>query len=153
MIKSFLLGFSSFLIASQIMAYSASYQSHLTYEQASPASPRLHDLHKHLAAAFYEDCPDIWCEGDYSDWRPIDLACSLSLDATPSIKECLWLLSGSEWWLDPGTGELNSMGVVKSCRFQPNLTYPLFLQTMSQKRPLDRDLGGFSLRSLLNRCL
>jgi hypothetical protein len=68
-----------------------------------------------LALSFERICTDTFCEGEYQNLRPMQLACSVDA-AKGTLKQCLWMFSGSKTSMNPKTGAVQSAAKVFKCK-------------------------------------
>jgi hypothetical protein len=59
-------------------------------------------------------CGDTFCEGEYSNLRPLDLDCSVN-EATQLVASCVWTFAGSYTDVDVTTGHIEVQSAVKTC--------------------------------------
>jgi len=74
------------------------------------------ELRHRLEAGFDDVCPDTFCEGEYSDYRPMKLRCSVE-QATGTVNQCAWAFAASELQVDLETGALIPRQPTWLCRF------------------------------------
>jgi hypothetical protein len=64
-----------------------------------------HDLEDRLEADFDQLCGDTYCEGEYSDYRPLRYRCSVR-QRDGVIGQCVWTFGASEASIDPVSGQV-----------------------------------------------
>lgn len=68
-----------------------------------------------LNAGFDKICGDTFCEGEYGNLRPMQLRCSV--DSTKgTMKQCLWLFSGSTAAVNPKSGAVQTAAKLYKCK-------------------------------------
>ena len=114
------------------------------------------DLERRLEHDFDQICGDTFCEGDYSDYRPLRLRCSVTA-ANGVMRRCLWLFAASELSADPATGRLRVDARVWRCpvALPRGLALPELLAALSGPSPLFEPLprGGKPIYENLIDCL
>lgn len=68
-----------------------------------------------LGLSFERLCSDTFCEGSYSNLRPMQLSCSVDA-AKGTVKQCLWMFSGSSTAVDPKSGVVKPSSRVYECK-------------------------------------
>ncbi|KAB7764448.1 hypothetical protein [Xanthomonas maliensis] len=63
------------------------------------------DLERRLEHDFDQICGDTFCAGDFSDYKPLRLRCSVHR-VTGVVRQCAWSFGASEISIDPRTGAL-----------------------------------------------
>lgn len=63
------------------------------------------DLERRLAEDFNQICGDTFCEGEYSDYQPLRLRCSVR-QRDGVVGQCVWTFAASEAGIDPATGQV-----------------------------------------------
>jgi hypothetical protein len=63
------------------------------------------DLEDRLEGDFDRICGDTYCEGEYSDYRPLRYRCSVRL-RDGVIGQCVWTFAASEAGIDPASGQV-----------------------------------------------
>ena len=101
------------------------------------------DLRHRLEAGFDDVCPDTFCEGEYTDYQPLKLRCSVEL-ATGRVNTCGWAFAASELRVDPATGALQRQQPTWLCHFPigRGTTVAELLAAMDGPQPLLRRLPG-----------
>lgn len=101
------------------------------FAQAAPTAPRYVDVmdwpaseagmerfanaEARLNTAFDQVCGDTFCEGEYPNVRPMQLSCSV--DSTKgTLKQCLWLFSGSTATVNGKSGAVQSTAKLFKCK-------------------------------------
>lgn len=101
------------------------------FAQTPPAAPRYVDAidwpaseagmdrffnaEARLNAGFDKVCGDTFCEGEFFNLRPMQLRCSV--DSTKgTMKQCLWLFSGSNATVNPKTGAVQTVAKLFKCK-------------------------------------
>jgi len=114
------------------------------------------DLERRLEHDFDQICGDTFCEGDYSDYQPLRLRCSVNI-ASEAMKRCLWTFAASEITADPATGRLRVDTRTWSCpiALPAGMTLREFMAALSGPSPLFDPLprGGAPLYENLIDCL
>lgn len=68
-----------------------------------------------LNLSFERLCGDTFCEGEYPNLRPLQLSCSVDT-AKGTVRQCLWMFSGSKTVVDPKSGALRPSYRVYECK-------------------------------------
>ena len=68
-----------------------------------------------LGLSFERLCGDTFCEGRFSNLRPMQLSCSVDA-AKGTVKQCLWMFSGSSMTVDPASGTIRPSSRVYECK-------------------------------------
>jgi hypothetical protein len=114
------------------------------------------DLRHRLEAGFDDVCPDTFCEGEYTDYQPLKMRCSVEL-ATGRVKTCGWAFAASDLQVDPSTGNLERQQPTWLCHFPigGGTTVAALLAAMDGPQPLLRRLPGTgqSVLEALGDCL
>jgi len=98
-------------------------------------------LEEHLSGAFGGVCGDTFCEGDYGNLRPMQLRCSV--DSTKgTMKQCLWLFSGSTASVNPKSGAVQTTAKLFKCKLLLAKDTPVesFYEVMNSEDPLHAKL-------------
>ncbi|MET7142859.1 hypothetical protein M3S04_14625 [Xanthomonas sp. PPL139] len=95
------------------------------------------DLEQRLAHDFDRLCGDTFCEGDYSDYRPLRYRCSVR-QRDGVIGECIWSFGASEASIDPDSGQVVVDARLWHCRtpLQPQTRLHALYTALSGERPL-----------------
>lgn len=95
------------------------------------------DLEQRLAHDFDQLCGDTFCEGDYSDYRPLRYRCSVR-QRDGVIGECIWSFGASEASIDADTGRVVVDARLWHCRtpLQPQTRVHVLYAALSGERPL-----------------
>jgi hypothetical protein len=112
-------------------------------------------LERQLEADFDDICGDTFCEGEYSDYRPLRYRCSVD-QASGVMRQCVWTFGASEISVEPTTGRLLVDTKTWRCptRLPPGLTLPEFYQALAVSSPLFAPLpGGEPIYESLIGCL
>jgi hypothetical protein len=101
------------------------------------------DLRHRLENAFDDVCPDTFCEGEYSDYEPMKLRCSVEL-ASGRVNACGWAFAASEIEVDPGNGALLHRQPTWLCRFPlgARTSVGALLASLEGPQPLFQSLPG-----------
>lgn len=76
---------------------------------------RFFEAEARLTAGFDKVCGDTFCEGDYSNLRPMQLRCSV--DSTKgTLKQCLWTFAGSHASVNAKTGAVQVTAKTFKCK-------------------------------------
>ncbi|MGN6482757.1 hypothetical protein [Luteibacter sp.] len=76
---------------------------------------RFFEAEARLNAGFDKVCGDTFCEGDYSNLRPMQLRCSV--DSTKgTLKQCLWTFAGSHASVNAKTGAVQVTAKTFKCK-------------------------------------
>ncbi len=113
------------------------------------------DLRRKLEKDFDMICGDTFCEGDFSDYRPLRLRCSVHR-ASGAMRQCTWTFGASEIDVEPRTGRLLVTTRTWRCpiALPPGLTLPEFHRALAVPNPLFRPLpGGQPIYENLIGCL
>lgn len=114
------------------------------------------DLRHRLEAGFDDVCPDTFCEGEYTDYQPLKLRCSVER-ATGRVNVCGWAFAASELRVDPSTGALQRQQPTWLCHFPigGGTTVAALLAAMEGPQPLFQRLPGTgeTLFEALGDCL
>ncbi|WP_315390138.1 hypothetical protein [uncultured Stenotrophomonas sp.] len=104
------------------------------------------DLRRRLENAFDDVCPDTFCEGEYSDYEPMKLRCSVEL-ATGRVNGCAWAFAASELQVDPATGALLHQQPTWLCRIPigGRTSVASLLASLDGPQPLFQSLPGTRL--------
>jgi hypothetical protein len=82
---------------------------------AEAGMDRFFEAEARLNAGFDKICGDTFCEGDYSNLRPMQLRCSV--DASKgTLKQCLWTFAGSRSTVNYRTGAVQSTAKTFKCK-------------------------------------
>ncbi len=82
---------------------------------ASGAGARAFDqMESSLIQGFNHVCGDTFCEGEYINYLPLRLTCSVRLD-NGVLKSCHWALVGSDTRIDQGRGALRAQLTSSIC--------------------------------------
>ncbi|HEY4293163.1 hypothetical protein [Luteibacter sp.] len=68
-----------------------------------------------LNLSFERLCSDTFCEGSYANLRPMQLSCSVDA-AKGTVRQCLWMFSGSNMSVDARSGVVKSSSRVYECK-------------------------------------
>lgn len=107
---------------------------------------RMWTVRGNLEAAFDYICGDTFCEGDYSNLRPLALDCSVER-GSEVLQSCLWTFAGSYAFVDAQSGAfIERSSRTFECAVPMNgLTVDGFLSTLEPEGPgvsvLERPLG------------
>lgn len=113
------------------------------------------ELQRRLERDFDGICGDTFCEGEYSDYRPLRLRCSVNR-ASGAMRQCAWTFAASEISVEPRTGRLLVDTRTWRCpiALPPGLTLPEFHQALAVDQPLFQPLpGGQPIYESLIGCL
>lgn len=114
------------------------------------------NLRHRLEAGFDEVCPDTFCEGEYTDYQPLKLRCSVER-ATGTVNVCGWAFAASELQVDPSTGALQRQQPTWLCHFPigAGTTVAALLAALEGPTPLFQRLPGTgqSVFEALGDCL
>lgn len=113
------------------------------------------DLRNRLEHDFDQICGDTFCEGEYSDYKPLRYRCSVEL-ATGLVEQCTWTFGASEISVDHISGQLLVDSRTWSCpiRLPAGLTLPVMYQALAGPEPLFTALpGGQPIYESLIDCL
>lgn len=94
-----------------------------------------------LGAGFDKVCGDTFCEGEYANLRPMQLRCSV--DSTKgTMKQCLWLFSGSTASVNPKSGAVQTTAKLFKCKLLLAKDTPVesFYEVMNSEDPLHAKL-------------
>ncbi len=96
-------------VAALLLAGGASAQDRyvdaVDYPTPSAGWEVFHDLEDRLEADFDQLCGDTYCEGEYSDYRPLRYRCSVR-QRDGVIGQCVWTFGASEASIDPVSGQV-----------------------------------------------
>ena len=95
---------------------SAAYQDADELISNSGDLDRWRSLKAQLETDFNQVCGDTFCEGDYSNLRPLSLRCSVILK-TSALKSCKYVFAGSYEDVNPSTGTVKVTARTFSCAF------------------------------------
>jgi len=109
-----------------------------------------------LVAGFDSVCADTFCEGDFSNLRPMDLRCSV--DSTKStLKQCVWTFAGSSSSVNRKTGAVATTARLFKCKFMLAKNTPIeaFYEVMNGDDPLNAKLpmSRHSVYDSVSNCL
>ena len=109
-----------------------------------------------LVTAFENACGDTFCEGEYTNLRPMALRCSV--DTTKgTLKQCLWTFAGSSSTVNRKTGAVSTMAKAFKCKLMLAKDTPVdaFYDAMDGKDPLNAKLPAsrHSVHDSLYNCL
>ncbi|WP_426804242.1 hypothetical protein [Stenotrophomonas sp. SrG] len=114
------------------------------------------DLRHRLEAGFDDVCPDTFCEGEYTDYQPLKLRCSVER-ATGRVNVCGWAFAASELRVDPATGTLERQQPTWLCHFPTGggTTVAALLAALDGPQPLFQRLPatGKTVFEALGDCL
>jgi len=82
---------------------------------------RWRGLKAQLETDFNDVCGDTFCEGDYSNLRPLSLRCSVTLK-TGALKSCKYVFAGSYEEITGSTGTVKVTARTFSCAFTTTAT-------------------------------
>jgi hypothetical protein len=102
---------------------------------------RFEDAEARLGAAFDQVCGDTFCEGEFSNLRPMDLRCSV--DTTKgTLKQCLWTFSGSSSSVNRKTGAVTTTAKLFKCKLMLAKGTPVdaFYDVVEGEDPLNAKL-------------
>ena len=118
-------------------AAAARYVDAMDYPGAGAGWEAFSDLERRLDHDFDQICGDTFCEGDYSDYQPLRLRCSVNA-ASGAMKRCLWTFAASEIATDPASGRLRVDSRTWSCpiALPPGVTLREFMAALSGPSPL-----------------
>ncbi len=100
-------------------------------------------LQKKLEYDFDQICGDSFCEGDYSDYRPLRYRCSVERE-TGVMRQCVWTFAATEVSVEPTTGRLLVDTHTWRCfsPIAPGTTLGAFYQALDVDDPLFEPLPG-----------
>ncbi|HEY0333875.1 MAG TPA: hypothetical protein VGC74_09225 [Stenotrophomonas sp.] len=134
----------------------ARYVDAADYPAAGEGWEASHDLERRLARDFDQICGDTFCEGDYSDYQPLRLRCSVNA-ATGMMKRCLWTFAASELSVEPATGHLRTDTRAWACPIglSRGLTRQEMIVALAGPAPLFEPMphGGAPIYDSLIDCL
>lgn len=101
------------------------------------------DLRRRLESGFDDVCPDTFCEGEFSDYQPLKLRCSVER-VSGRVNSCGWAFAASELRVDPASGALVGQQPTWLCRFPigTHTTVPALLAALDGPQPLFQPLPG-----------
>jgi hypothetical protein len=102
---------------------------------------RFFEAEARLNAGFDKVCGDTFCEGDYSNLRPMQLRCSV--DSTKgTLKQCLWTFAGSHASVNPKSGAVQVTAKTFKCKLLLAKDTPIekFYEVTSGEDPLHAKL-------------
>lgn len=101
------------------------------------------DLRHRLEEGFDDVCPDTFCEGEYTDYQPLKLRCSVDR-ATGTVNACGWAFAASEGRVDPASGALQFEQPTWLCHFPlgRGTTVAALLAALEGPTPLFSRLPG-----------
>ncbi|HEX7813517.1 hypothetical protein [Dyella sp.] len=91
------------------------YVDAIDYPSPEGGWDRFFDLEASLAGGFDSVCGDTFCEGDYSNLRPLSYRCSVER-TSGIIGECVWTFAGSYQDIDPDNGKVKVDARLWQCR-------------------------------------
>ena len=94
-----------------------------------------------LNTGFDAICGDTFCEGEYSNLRPLQLNCSV--DSTKgTIKQCLWMFSGGSASVNPKSGAVQTSAKLYKCKLLLAKDTPVeaFYEVMDGEDPFNTKL-------------
>lgn len=132
------------------------YVDALDWPTAEAGLERFAAVEAKLVAAFDSVCGDTFCEGDYSNLRPMDLRCSV--DGTKStLKQCLWTFAGSSSSVNRKTGAVTTSAKLFKCKLMlaKNTAVDEFYRVMEGNDPLNAKLpmSRHSVYDSVSSCL
>lgn len=103
------------------------------------------DLRRRLESAFDDVCPDTFCEGEFTDYAPMKLRCSVE-KASGRVSACGWAFAASEIEVDPVSGALLHRQPTWLCRFPlgARTSVGALLASLDGPQPLFQSLPGTS---------
>ncbi|NID17389.1 hypothetical protein [Luteibacter yeojuensis] len=109
-----------------------------------------------LVAGFDSVCGDTFCEGEFSNLRPMDLRCSV--DSTKStLKQCVWTFAGSSSGVNKKTGAVTTSARLFKCKLMlaKNTPVDAFYEVMDGGDPLNAKLpmSRHSVYDSVSNCL
>ncbi len=101
-----------------------------------------YNLQAELAQAFANVCGDTFCEGDYANLTPMNLACSVT-SKLGDVHDCVWAFAGSLYAIDPTSSAITTDAPSFQCHFGAKTTAPKFISLLSASTdPLNAALPG-----------
>jgi hypothetical protein len=148
-------GVLALLLAGSVSAAEPGYVDAVDYPGNSEGWEAFYQLRRGLERDFDAICGDTFCEGEYSDYRPLRLRCSVNR-FSGVMRQCTWTFAASEISVEPRTGRL--LVDTRSWRcpiaLPPGLTLPEFHRALAVERPLFEPLpGGQPIYESLIGCL
>jgi hypothetical protein len=84
------------------------------YDYFSSNSQYYDEIMQALNKAFYLRCLDVFCEGDYPNWKPLVFECSIET-ATGNMHECYWLFAGYGFQVNEEKGKVKITSKTLKC--------------------------------------
>lgn len=126
------------------------------YVQSEAEIAAWYELTAALEREFEAICGDTFCEGEFSNIRPLRYRCSVHA-RSGRIGTCVWVLAASHEEIDPATGAITVHSQHWACRtpLAPGTTFSQLLAALGGGSPLYARLpgGGGSIYEGLVGCL
>ncbi|WP_313441498.1 hypothetical protein [Stenotrophomonas sp.] len=129
-------------LAAQAQA-SPAYVDLIDYPRSEANWHRFFALEGRLQHAFNNICGDTFCEGEYSDIRPMRLRCSVDA-ARGTVHECLWAFAASDMRVSAADGRVVTRQPTWLCRLplMSGTTVEAFHASLAAHDPLHDPLPG-----------
>jgi hypothetical protein len=148
-----LLSFSAVACAAPVESGDASSEEDVTgtsYVDAmewngSSQQDGVYELGRRVGDELAASCGSTFCKGAYTNLTSLQFACSVS-SVKGSVKECVWILAGSQDAIDATSGAVNASVPSFQCVYSPKTTLPKLLAALSPAtgRAIDVTLPGTS---------